>query len=146
MIIRSHESWIESIIFPPLYVVTDAGPDFVLSASGLIYQPVTNTSKLYKNYKRGVKIRIIKFIVLGSIQQISSEEACKTDYVSLRSLSRIIQLLHLDQAWVEYLIGNVADGHIFTVGDEKRVSCCRGVNETNYFMYRRAAPWVGWAR
>ena len=34
-------------------VVTDAGLHFVLPAPGLIYQPVTNTSKLYKNLKRG---------------------------------------------------------------------------------------------
>ncbi|MDP6766037.1 MAG: oxidoreductase, partial [SAR324 cluster bacterium] len=29
---------------------------------------------------------------------------------------------------------NVADGHVCTVGDDKRISCCRGVNENNYYM------------
>ena len=49
-------------------------------------------------------------------------------------LSRSLQFLHLDQACVEYFISNLADGHVCTVGDDKRISCCRGVNETNYFM------------
>ena len=49
-------------------------------------------------------------------------------------LSLSIQLLHLDQACVEHFISNLADGHVCTVGDDKRISCCRGANETNYFM------------
>ena len=40
----------------------------------------------------------------------------------------------LNQACVEYLISNLDDGHVCTIGDDKRISCCRGVNETNYFM------------
>ena len=55
---------------------------------------------------RGFKSGVLKFLVLSSIQQISSEEACKTDYASLKSLPRSIQFLHLDQACVEHFISN----------------------------------------
>jgi hypothetical protein len=61
-----------------------------------------NRSPIHQNYikisRGGFKSGVLKFLVLGSIQQISSEEACKTDNASLRSLPRSIQLLHLNQA------------------------------------------------
>ena len=46
IIIRGHESWIESIIFPPLYVVPDAGPHFILPAPDLFI----NRSPIHQNY------------------------------------------------------------------------------------------------
>ena len=49
-------------------------------------------------------------------------------------LSRSIQLLHLDQASVEDFISNLTDRHSSTLGNDKRISCCRGANDTNYFM------------
>ena len=46
----------------------------------------------------------------------------------------------LNQACVEYLVGNLADVHVCTIGYDTRVSCCRGANETNYFMLIRVGP------
>ena len=45
-----------------------------------------------------------------------------------------IQLLHLDQAFVKDIIRNLTYRHVYTVGDDKRINCCRASNETNYFM------------
>ena len=50
------------------------------------------------------------------------------------ALPRSIQLLHLDQAFVKDIIRNLTYRHVFTVGDDKRISCYQGVNETNYSM------------
>jgi hypothetical protein len=68
------------------------------------YQPpdlFINWSTIHQNYikisRRVFKSGVLKFLVLGSIQLISSEEACKTEYASLMSLPLRIQLLHLDQ-------------------------------------------------
>jgi len=42
--------------------------------------------------------------------------------------------MHLNQPDVKHIINNLANCHILTVGDDERVSDCRGANETNYFM------------
>ena len=41
---------------------------------------------------------------------------------------------HLKQSGVECFVCYLAEGHACAVGNKKRISCCRGVNETNYFM------------
>ena len=55
-------------------------------------------------------------------------------------LSTSIQLLVLDQSCVEDFVGHLAEGHACLVGEDKRISCCRGANETNYFMYKGVGP------
>ena len=61
---------------------------------------------------------------------------CKMEWGPLLqgALSRSIQLLHLDQACVEDFISDLVDGRTCPFGYDKRISCCRGANETNYFM------------
>ena len=58
------------------------------------------------------KSGVLKFLVLGLIQLISSEEACKTEYASLMSLPLNIQFLHLDQACLVYFTPNLTDGRV----------------------------------
>ncbi len=61
------------------------------------------------------KSGVLKFLVLGSIQLISSEEACKTEYASLMSLPRSIQLMHLDQACVEDFIDYLTHSQVYAL-------------------------------
>ena len=44
------------------------------------------------------------------------------------------KLLILDQAFVEDLIRDLVDGRACPFGNDKKISSCRGTNQTNPFM------------
>ena len=44
------------------------------------------------------------------------------------------KLLILDQAFVEDFIRDLVDGSASPFGNDKRISFCRGANDSNYFM------------